>query len=328
MRETLLLAAYFFLPSEKGAGGKVSLVENLIQELGLIKASNTIIGNDKLRGVSGGERKRVSIATQLICDPAVLFLDEPTSGLDAFQAQSVMECMKALANAGRLVISVIHQPRSSIFSMFDKLLLLSEGHNIFYGNAAEAVQYFTALGYENPRMYNPADFFLDLLSPDHRTPEKDAETQSRILALANEWTNSGRLRSKTLSDINPQEKQNYNEIQPIGTDLTIQKTILNFALLSWRAFTESRRDYVTIRIKFFMSIFFGILLGGIFSETKDTQKALQNKEGFLFIVCLNQAFNAVLAVLNVFPKEKVIMNRYVPTYNHGISLSLSLTQYI
>ncbi len=86
-----------------------------------------MVGDDKVRGVSGGERKRAAVAVQLICDPSILFLDEPTSGLDAFQAQSVMESIRRLAETGRLVMAVIHQPRSSIYSMFDKMLLLKRG---------------------------------------------------------------------------------------------------------------------------------------------------------------------------------------------------------
>lgn len=89
------------MPPNTSKEKREAFVEDVILELGLIKASNTTIGNEKVRGVSGGERKRVSIATQLITDPSVLFLDEPTSGLDGFQAQSVMEAMKNLTENNR-----------------------------------------------------------------------------------------------------------------------------------------------------------------------------------------------------------------------------------
>jgi ATP-binding cassette subfamily G (WHITE) protein 2 len=95
--ETLMLAANFYLPDELPDSEKKEVVMGVLTELGLLKAKDTIIGDDKVRGVSGGERKRANIAAQLICDPAVLFLDEPTSGLDSFQAQSVMEAMKVLS---------------------------------------------------------------------------------------------------------------------------------------------------------------------------------------------------------------------------------------
>ena len=110
--ESLMLAGHFFLPSTLTQEKKKEIVEATIAELGLVKARDTIIGDDDVRGVSGGERKRASVAVQLLTDPAVLFLDEPTSGLDAFQSQAVMECLSSLAAVGgRLVITVIHQPR-------------------------------------------------------------------------------------------------------------------------------------------------------------------------------------------------------------------------
>lgn len=133
--ETLMLAAHFYLPNSVNQEAKELLVMNVIDEMGLVKAKDTIIGDEKCRGVSGGERRRANIGAQLISDPAILFLDEPTSGLDAFQANSVMESMKSLAVNGRLVISVIHQPRSSIYEMFDRLLLLSCGRVMFLGES-------------------------------------------------------------------------------------------------------------------------------------------------------------------------------------------------
>src|SRR3546814_10956770 len=89
VKETLMLSANFYLASTVTHQAKEDMVEAVIMELGLAKAKHTIIGSDKERGVSGGERKRANIGVELISDPAVLFLDEPTSGLDSFQAQSV-----------------------------------------------------------------------------------------------------------------------------------------------------------------------------------------------------------------------------------------------
>jgi ABC-type multidrug transport system ATPase subunit len=109
--ETLMYSAHFYLPNEVTDEQKAELVTNVISELGLGKVRDTYIGDEKIRGVSGGERKRANIGVQLISDPAVLFLDEPTSGLDSFQAQAVIDSMRAIAHHGRLVITVIHQPR-------------------------------------------------------------------------------------------------------------------------------------------------------------------------------------------------------------------------
>jgi ABC-type multidrug transport system ATPase subunit len=112
--ETLMYSAHFYLPNDVTDEQKAELVTNVISELGLGKVRDTYIGDEKIRGVSGGERKRANIGVQLISDPAVLFLDEPTSGLDSFQAQAVIDSMRAIAHRGRLVITVIHQPRYSM----------------------------------------------------------------------------------------------------------------------------------------------------------------------------------------------------------------------
>eukprot|EP01035_Chromulina_nebulosa_P027369 gene27369-35996_t len=98
-----------------------------------------------------------------------------------------MESMKAMADSGRCVISVIHQPRSSIYEMFDRLLILSEGNTMFYGKAKAAVGYFEGLGHRCPSNFNPPDFFLDLLSPDNRSPESEEESRNRIQSLSVEW---------------------------------------------------------------------------------------------------------------------------------------------
>ena len=99
-------------------------MDNIIQELGLRKAAHTRIGDAKNRGISGGERKRTNIAVEMIQDPSLLFLDEPTSGLDSFQALNVMETLKILCMSGVTVIVSVHQPRSSIYKLFDQLILL------------------------------------------------------------------------------------------------------------------------------------------------------------------------------------------------------------
>ncbi len=94
-----------------------------------------MVGDAKTRGLSGGEKKRLSIGCELIGSPSLIFLDEPTTGLDAFQAQVVVATLKALAQAGHTVVTSLHQPRSSIFSLFDDLVLLSEGRAVYAGPA-------------------------------------------------------------------------------------------------------------------------------------------------------------------------------------------------
>lgn len=126
VKETITLSALLRLPRSMPRAEKLRRVADIIAELGLAKCQDTLIGSELIRGVSGGEKKRVNIGTELVTDPSLVFLDEPTSGLDSFNAQSVMSTLLKLARTGRTIVATIHQPRSSIFQMFDNLLLLSE----------------------------------------------------------------------------------------------------------------------------------------------------------------------------------------------------------
>jgi ATP-binding cassette subfamily G (WHITE) protein 2 len=192
--------------------------------------------------------------------------------------------------------------------MFDQLLLLSEGHTTYYGPASDASAYFSNIGYPNPHLFNPADFFLDVLSPDNRSEELDNDSKARIDQIVSHWNNNSLSLTKSAKE-NILEGKILPEIKPIGTENSLLKTLLNFKLLCWRSFTEARRDVATIRLRFFQSIFFALIFGGLYSNSGNGQKAVQNRSGFLFIVCGNQSFSGFFNVLNVFPREKVIMNR-------------------
>lgn len=116
--------------------------------------------------MSGGERRRVSIGTQLVTQPSLLFLDEPTSGLDATNALRVARALLRLAREGRTIMCTIHQPRSNVFYYFDRLLLLYEGQTVFFGPTAMATPYMATHGLVCPPLVNPADYLLDILDPE------------------------------------------------------------------------------------------------------------------------------------------------------------------
>jgi ABC-type multidrug transport system ATPase subunit len=111
-----------------------------------------------VRGISGGEKKRVSIGIELVTDPDLLFLDEPTSGLDASTALNIISLIKELAKArGMVVLMTIHQPRTDILDLFDKIILLSVGKTVWYGRTDSAIEHFNKLGFPLPNKTNPSD---------------------------------------------------------------------------------------------------------------------------------------------------------------------------
>merc|ERR1719254_100952 len=119
---------------------------------------NSIVGSVEERGISGGQRKRVNIGLELAAQPTVLFLDEPTSGLDSSSSLAVCTALQKLSELGMNCIMVIHQPRYSLFTLFDDVLLLGKGGNTVYlGESSGAKDYFEMLGFEMPANENPAD---------------------------------------------------------------------------------------------------------------------------------------------------------------------------
>jgi ABC-type multidrug transport system ATPase subunit len=146
------------------------------------------IGDPQKGGISGGQRKRVSIAIELIANPDILFLDEPTSGLDSFSAFNICESLRDLAKTERkLVICSIHMPRETILNLFDNIILMSQGTIVWFGPADAAVTHFASLGFQCPPNTNPADFFLDIISVDKRTPELELQSTSRFETLSAGW---------------------------------------------------------------------------------------------------------------------------------------------
>ncbi|MEO5584364.1 MAG: ATP-binding cassette domain-containing protein, partial [Flavobacteriales bacterium] len=118
-------------------------VLSLLQSLGLFESKDLKVGSALDKTISGGQRKRLNIALELIREPSVLFVDEPTSGLSSRDSENIMDLLKELALKGRIIFTVIHQPSSEIFKLFDRLLLMDqEGNPVYYGDPVDAVVYF------------------------------------------------------------------------------------------------------------------------------------------------------------------------------------------
>ncbi|KAE8099876.1 hypothetical protein FH972_017820 [Carpinus fangiana] len=166
VRETISYSARLRLPDKMPRSEKRALVESTIIEMGLQDCSDTVIGNWHLRGISGGEKRRVSIALEILMRPRLLFLDEPTSGLDSASAFFVTQTLRGLSRDGRTVIASIHQPSSEVFELFDQLYLLSGGKTVFFGKGSEAYEFFAQAGFPCPALRNPSDHFLRCINSD------------------------------------------------------------------------------------------------------------------------------------------------------------------
>lgn len=175
LRQTLVYSAMLRLPDSMSHENKMRQVDQVIDALDLKSCQNTIIGDYMRRGLSGGEKKRCSIACELLSNPAVMMLDEPTSSLDSCSALSLIKLLKDYAiKEQKTIIISIHQPSSQIFYLFDKLLLLSQGKMIYFGGIQPVLPYFQHFNYHMRHLsYNPADFVMEILkSVDDRERDK------------------------------------------------------------------------------------------------------------------------------------------------------------
>ena len=192
VRETLQTAAELRARAResRSPAERAAAVDDALRRLGLTKCADTRVGDAKTRGVSGGERKRLALACELVGDsPAVVCADEPTSGLDAFQAQRVMESLRDLARDERkTVVASIHQPRGSIVDLFDDVCLMAGGGRVVYcGPAEDAARWFAARGHPVPTACNPTEFLVDLVSVDASSPEAEEASTTRVDALVEAW---------------------------------------------------------------------------------------------------------------------------------------------
>ena len=185
------------------ACGRGDEPERILERMGLAKTMHQRVGGAKRKGLSGGERKRLSLGLELLSRPSLILCDEPTTGLDASQAMRVVEALRALADEGHTIVMSIHQPRHRAFQMFDQLLLLSEGDTCYVGTAAGALAHvrnatglFDAKGVAEDRAGNDAEALIDLISIDYSSAEKQAQTQEVRDRIVTSWRRVGSVKKQ------------------------------------------------------------------------------------------------------------------------------------
>jgi ABC-type multidrug transport system ATPase subunit/ABC-type multidrug transport system permease subunit len=193
VRESLTFAANMSLPSWLSGDEKLARIESVVSDLGLNDCLDTLIGDDMTVGCSGGEKRRVSIALQLLSDPAVLILDEPTTGLDSFTALNIVSTLHRLAAAhpDLIVIVSLHQPRADIFALFRDVLLMARGEVVFAGPRAFMGPFFDSVGLPCPVGFNLADHCIDVTAVETRTEHGETTSLARLTVLTQHWRRAG-----------------------------------------------------------------------------------------------------------------------------------------
>lgn len=294
-------------------------VEALIGDLGLKRCAETKVGNALIRGLSGGERKRTSIGVELITNPSLIFLDEPTTGLDSTTALKILELLVKLAKSGRNVVSTIHQPSSEIFNIFDNLMLMVRGHIIYEGKARDAVNYFAGIGYACPKLTNPADYFMKIMSEtgmivDEIQQKKDDD--GGILSLEAEEIEKRfqvRLQAMTSSyNTSNQSKKSAEGILtiPVNNPKKFQTSWFKQCYLcTIRAFQNELRNPLDVKLKFIQNIVFAIVIMILWNNVSNGLNGIQDRNGVLFMLATTSSFGSIQGSLGTFSLERPVFIR-------------------
>ena len=193
MEETLMYAARLALPPSLSTQELRDRTHETLEAFGLAKQHKTLIGTPLRKGLSGGQKRRVSVATQLIAGPKILYLDEPTSGLDSRASLEVVSLLRRFVRQQNIIIfASIHQPSTKTFELFDKVGLLSQGRTCCFGRVPRIISFFASVGLPVPVMSNPAEHMLEVTNVDFATTS--VGDQSRLEWIVRAWSMSAKAR--------------------------------------------------------------------------------------------------------------------------------------
>ncbi|XP_042377391.1 ABC transporter G family member 22-like isoform X1 [Zingiber officinale] len=329
VRETLTYAALLRLPRTMSRQQKEERAVNVITELGLQGCQDTIVGGSIIRGVSGGERKRVCIGNEILVNPSLLFLDEPTSGLDSTTALRIVQVLTEIAESGKTVVTTIHQPSSRLFHRFDKLILLGKGSLFYFGRASKAMSYFSSTGLSPLIAMNPAEFLVDLANGNTNDVTVPTGLEDKLQSKeSGRHTTRGKLSAEDVHEYlvaayetKFTEKKKKKILTPLPINRDLKATVCSlkrdwganwwqqYSILFWRGLKERRHDYLSwMRITQVLAI--AVILGLLWWQSNTTTlRDLEDQAGLLFFISVFWSFFPVFTAIFTFPQEREMLNK-------------------
>lgn len=274
-------------------------VEKLLKILKIDNVADTIIGDLVLRGLSGGEKKRVCIASELVSSPSIILMDEPVSGLDSFTAEIVINLLRNLANKGKMVIVSIHQPSDLLYSKFDRLIFMQEGRIVYQGKRTDCPKYFEEIGLECPKNSNPAEYLVKQFHIVDRNNYTDRE-KSMIYTLDNHYNSRF-----SLLDMRNCEKEKVNP--------SLMKYRAGFLTqlleLTKRGFKAFLRNPLALLFKIANTIVFGSLVALLFWDLDTDSVGINNRAGLLQCGVFNSLYFPIFIGSFLIPLERNIVHK-------------------
>ncbi|CAL2264552.1 unnamed protein product [Prunus armeniaca] len=286
---------------------KKSVVEDAIHAMSLDDCSNKLIGGYcYMKGLSNGERRRVSIARELVMRPHILFIDEPLYHLDSVSALLMMVTLKKLASTGCAIIFTIYQSSTEVFGLFDRICLLSNGNTLFFGETLACLQHFSNAGFPCPIMQSPSDHFLRAINTDF----------DKIIAMCKNWQDDNgdfsSVNMDTAVAIRTLEATYKSSADAAAVETMILRltekegpvlkskgkagTATRIAVLTWRSLLIMSREWKYYWLRLILYMIFTLSVGTVFSGSGHSLSSVVTKVAAIFVFV---SFTALLSISGV-----------------------------
>ncbi|XP_065159984.1 ATP-binding cassette subfamily G member 4-like isoform X3 [Atheta coriaria] len=314
--ETMVFAAKLKLGTTIPPESRHWLLSNILETLGLAETIHT-----RCNRLSGGQRKRLSIALELIDNPPIMFLDEPTTGLDSLSSFQCVSVLKDLAHDGRTIICTIHQPSASIFEMFDHVYVIADGQCLYQGTALNTIPFLASVGLDCPQYHNPADHLLEVANCEY------GDFNDKLVKATRE--SNWRIKPKPHKlQLIQQPSRSHLLTNEERTMVLVQKPseFYRFRVLLLRNLIQLYRDWTTFYLRLLVHFLLGILLGVFYFDIGTDAGTLINNIGFVGISVTYMAYTSMLPAVLKLPSEVLFVRK--ENFNNYYYLSTYYATYI
>ncbi|XP_054261205.1 ATP-binding cassette sub-family G member 4 isoform X2 [Macrosteles quadrilineatus] len=296
------VAAELKLARSIPAAEKQNTIADILGTLGLTDAANT-----QAKRLSGGQKKRLSIALELINNPVVMFLDEPTTGLDSSSCSQCVSLLKLLAVQGRTIICTIHQPSAALFQKFDFVYVLAEGRCLYQGATRNMVPYLLSEGLPCPKYHNPADYVIELACAEHGEDKIEKLVKATQNGKSLEWFENA---EEIATDVPYTEKK--------GIQLPLKKCVGGLqetsitnqvCVLVKRGLIKIKRDKTLTHMRIIVNILTGIMLGMLWLQVGDKGSQVLDNYNLLFSILMHHVMSTMMLAILTFPMEMSILTK-------------------